>query len=493
MAKGSLNTEKKFSKGAIVFALLLLCNPNIAFFDILPDFIGYFVLMRAVSFSAKRVPFFEEARQGFFKLALLSLARFPAVLLSTFIRGANTSDGDIIALLSFVFSVLEAIFAFGCIANLFAGISHLGTRTGMKSVIGENPSAETLRSLTVLFMAVKCAASALPEFARLTSADSIGTVTTAFESMRYYPISFVIGQSLGYVFGFVWLAYFTRYLSAISASGEFYPAVMMLSSETREREIARKTKLDKVRYGLKLMIPAAFLSFDFTLTQAKNVNILPHFILGILLLFAILKFAVVKKRIHIITFLFGGLYIAAALVSWILTIRFHTRFSFTDLKLHSEAMELYRILEAASFSELLLFVPFAVFFTLSLIAFIKTHTGQAPSGVFDPLSEEREVAPYTSYDARCHRALTVRAWVFAAIGILGALARFLSVLIKADREFAHGALIPSVAPWFSVVVLILSAIWGFYTYMLVGTLDEDFSMKYAASKHASDNLDENRE
>ena len=42
------DSKKCFSYGAVVFALFLLCNPAIAFFDIFPDFIAYLILMSAV-------------------------------------------------------------------------------------------------------------------------------------------------------------------------------------------------------------------------------------------------------------------------------------------------------------------------------------------------------------------------------------------------------------------------------------------------------------
>ena len=473
--------EQAFPRGAIIFALFFIFNPTIAFFDILPDFIGCLVLLKVLEFPARRVPFFEEARRSLIKLTIVSLARFPAFLLSTFIRSANTMDGDIIVLLTWGFSILEAIFAFGLIGNLFAGISHLGLRTGKASIIGKNPSADSLRTISYVFIAVKCAASAIPELARLTSADSIGTITTGFESLRYYPIMFVIGQSLGYVIGLAWLAYFVRYLTNIKASGEYREAVLMLSDDDKEKAIGRQTRLDKIRLGLNFMVPAAFISFDFSLKQARNVNILPHFILGILLLLAVIKFTTVKSKTFVLTVISGCGFILSSLAAWITTIIFYDKYTYTDIKMNEKAPQLYRVCEFSAAIELVCFILFIVAFTLLLISFIKRHTGRTHPSLYDPLSDV-DGNDYTAFDKNYHKALTVRAWIFAAIGILGGAARCLAVFIKAEREFAYGALIPTVAPWFGVIELALAAVWGFYTYMFVGTLTEDFSMKYASIK-----------
>lgn len=475
------DSKKCFSYGAVVFALFLLCNPAIAFFDIFPDFIAYLILMSAVSFLAKRVPFFEEARIAFFKLALLSFARIPALFLSSFIRSSNTQDGDIIVLLSLVLSIIEALLAFSCISNLFAGISHIGLRSGNKSIIGENPTADNLKTLTYFFVAVKCIAPVIPEFSRLTSADSIGTLTTYSEGMRYYPVAFVVCQSLGYVIGFVWLAFFVRYLKAVCAEGNLYDTVMEFSSPEKEAQIEYKSKLEKTKSGLWFIIPAAFLSFDFTLDIFNDINILPGFIIGILLLFSILRLSTGKSKLTVLSLILGSVFTLSSLVCWIFGIRFFSKYTFVDLNLHSEVAKSYSTVKIMSIIELSLFVLFLVFFTLVLISFIKTHTGKSPCGTVNPFVAE-ENRTYTSYDRAYHRSLFVRAWVFFSLGALSGILRLLMVFVKAEREFSYGAFIPTIAPWLGVIQLAVSAVWGFFTYMFISTLAEDFTMKYAEAK-----------
>ena len=478
------DSKKCFSYGAVAFALFLLCNPAIAFFDIFPDFISYLILMRAVSFLAKRVPFFEEARIGFFKLALLSFARIPALLLSSFIRSSNTQDGDIIVLLSLVFSIIEALLAFSCISNLFAGISHIGLRSGNKWVIGENPTADNLKTLTFFFTAVKCIAPVIPEFSRLTSADSIGTLTTYSEGMRYYPIAFVVCQTLGYVIGLVWFSYFVRYLRAVCVQGGLYDTVMEFSSSEKEAQIEYKSKLEKVKSGLWFIIPAAFLSFDFTLDVFNDVNVLPGFIIGILLLFSIYRLTTVKSRTTVLSLILGAVFTLSSLVCWIFSIRFFSKYTFIDLNLHDEVTRAYSTVKILSFIELATFILFLALFTLVLISFIKTHTGSSPCGTENPFISDG--GTYTSYDRAYHKSLFIRAWVFFCFSVLSGALRLLLVFVKAEREFSYGAFIPAVAPWLGVIQLALSAVWGFFAYMFISTLAEDFTMKYAGAAHNSD-------
>ena len=65
--------EKKSNKaegvGLLVLAITFLVNPAVNIFDYLPDFIGYFIIAKALIYYADRAPYFNEARVGFLRLA----------------------------------------------------------------------------------------------------------------------------------------------------------------------------------------------------------------------------------------------------------------------------------------------------------------------------------------------------------------------------------------------------------------------------------------
>ena len=89
---------KNVKYGWLIFALIMLFNPNLQLIDILPDFIGFFILAKFIERAADAAPYFEEARAAFVKLGYISLAKIPALFVIVLVRSKNTLDNDIIAL-----------------------------------------------------------------------------------------------------------------------------------------------------------------------------------------------------------------------------------------------------------------------------------------------------------------------------------------------------------------------------------------------------------
>ncbi len=474
--------DKAFPRGLLLLALIMLFNPNINIIDILPDFIGYLIISRLIIHAARRVPFFEEARLGFLKLALISFMKYPAFILMVIIRGKNTLDNDIITLFSFAFAVIELIVAVSSINNLFAGLSYLGRRTGAPSVIGENPSADFLRALTLVFTVAKCVLYSLPEFLLLTTVGDAGSPTSMMSAARFYPAALVFAQVLGYAIGAAWLAFFARYLGRVRRSGEFYPAVMELSTDEKEEQISRIVRKKRVLTGIKILIPAALFSFDFSVKNLGGINVLPHFLIGILLLFAIFSFAAKRNRLFVITASAGGIYTVFSLITWLLGIDYHDTYSHTAALLYKEAREAFVLYAALSVIEAILLIVFLAGVTLLLVRFIKTHTGKTPPNVIDPLAADKELGEYSPYDKKYHNSLSLKAFIFLGVGILSTAAKLVHVFTDNERVFDGGALIPNVAPWLGSLTVIISVVWAVYTLYFTNILKEDFEMKYSEIK-----------
>ncbi len=474
--------DKAFPKGLLISALAMLFNPNINIIDILPDFIGYLIIARLMIHAARRVPFFEEARLGFLKLALLSFAKYPAFILMVMIRGKNTLDNDVITLFSFGFAIAELILAVSAVNNLFAGLSYLGRRTGAPSVIGKEPSSDFLRTLTIVFTVAKCVLYSLPEFLLLTTAGDAGSPTSMMPAARFYPAAMLFAQVLGYAIGAAWLAFFVRYITKIKSSGEFYPAVMQLSSDEKEGEIARSIKKKTVISGIKILVPAALLSFDLSLTNFNNVNVLPHFLIGILLLVAIFRFTTVKNKLFIISVIFGALYTAVSFITWLISINYHDTYSVTEIILYNKAERDFAIYSAFSIAEAVLLSVFLTLLAVLLISFIKKHTGKTPSNIKDPLAIGETAREYTSYDKKYHTSLIIKVLIFLAMGLLSTSAKLLHVFIDNKLVFEYGVLVPSLAPWLGTMTVIISLVWAAFSLYFTSILKEDFEIKYSEIK-----------
>ncbi len=108
-------------------ALVLLSNPNFHTLDLLPDVIGYLLLLAALRrVSALDESFFEVSR-ALRRLAWLSVARglgFIWIFSST----SPSEKPTLLLLVTFVVGVLELIVALPACNQLFRGLSYLATR-----------------------------------------------------------------------------------------------------------------------------------------------------------------------------------------------------------------------------------------------------------------------------------------------------------------------------------------------------------------------------
>ena len=168
-----LFTKKHYT--AILFSLLLLSNPNFHTVDILPDFIGYFLMAGAIGHAADIAPYFSEMRTWLNRLGVITLVKLPATL----VMYSNMHTGrDIVPLFTLSFAILELICLLALISNTYSGLSYLGQRSDVNSLIspikvfGIKVTTNGIKGFTTLFVVVKAVLNTLPTICLLTYTDA---------------------------------------------------------------------------------------------------------------------------------------------------------------------------------------------------------------------------------------------------------------------------------------------------------------------------------
>lgn len=108
--------------------LFFLFNPNINIIDVLPDAVGYFLILVSIGKLCDLCPELEDARSAFIRMFWISLAKLPALLLMFWITAVNVGEQTIILLFAFCFSVAELVFGVRAFSMFFEGLAYLGTR-----------------------------------------------------------------------------------------------------------------------------------------------------------------------------------------------------------------------------------------------------------------------------------------------------------------------------------------------------------------------------
>ncbi len=489
-----MRETKKDNKGlfSLTAALILLISPNVGVFDILPDFIAYFIIAKKLGYACECAPFFEEAREAVRKLALVTLIKLPASLLMTSFRAENYSDNDIRALFAITFAVFEAVLLFPAVKNLFAGFSYLGQRSENTALIKsfytnkkctKMMSPDSLAVFTYAFMLYKCLMSVLPETFLLTKIITTGEAERYFNIARLYPYAVVFGIVSVLTLGIIWIGRFKKYILAFNENGGFVLALDSMLDGGRRAELDVKKRVEGMKFGLLLLAVSSVLTLDLRFDNLNNIDLLPSFFLGFIMMFAGIRLSIfTDKGCHVK--LLGSLFTVCAFLRFLFEFSFFEKYGYELLSINANAKRSYILLIGAFVLETLFFIIFASSVGKILRAFVIKNTGIEPSN-------ER----YSRQDAEYHKLLTKKVYIFTGLSIALWLSKLAECILRFFSKNTYvsweveggdmsiirpdtGLVSESPLPWFGVAVLIISIIYIIYSFYFTSELREDVEMKY---------------
>lgn len=450
----------------LIFALVLIFNPNIQLIDLLPDFIGFFILAKFFEKAADCAPYFEEARSAFMKLGFISLAKIPALLIVLAVRSGNLLDNDIVALMTLIFAVLELIYIIPAIKNLFDALTYLGERTDARALISNGTliSTDTLRSFTFAFAIMKCLLYTLPEFLKLTRSVDIGSSVSMLTGSRYYPWAVVASLILGFVFGGVWLARGVRYVRMVQKEGLFFSALESIATASSYEEYVKKVDFRRRNRVFLAFIIAAVLSIDLTFSNISDVNLLPSFIFGTVFTVSLVYLTKMLKKETILcksAIACGVLFNTASIIKNVFDIRFLTKFGYSELlnSKNSEALSLYGNIKIFALVETVFYIALIVVFLLAMKQYTRENLGH-----FNAESNPKLTASY--YGDVDRRTITL-----SLLGIIVGIMSLINVFVNGNvkliftdaNDITMPTLVVSSVPWFGLALTVASIAYVFYS------------------------------
>ncbi len=466
-----LFTKKHYT--AILFSLVLLCNPNFHTVDILPDFIGYFLLALSIGYAADIAPYFTEMRTWLYRLGIVTLVKVPLTLV---MYGNMHSGRDIVPLFTLVFAILELICLIPLISNAYNGLSYLGQRSDVKSLIypvkifGIDFSLNGLRGFTTLFVVLKAVLNTLPTTCLLTYTDA----NMAKIAQTIYAPFELTSLAVVLIFGIVWCVVAFTYVKAVRREGGVGDGLMAMATEIKLEEIERKRKQGSLLGGVTLLFVSMFLTFDISFRQTNNINILPHFIFAIFIFVAFCRLCSDRKLHRILTVAFA-LCVLFGVVYQIATWVFFNNYTYLDILELKVAKDMYLCVEICSVVETISFLVYYVFLALSLAWSIRQNTGTDPN-------EEG----YSRASKDRHFRLTVKGVALFVILALISISKCVNVFLWGNphSEFTEGpdGVIDIMAEptfsWFGTLIFALSVICVIYGYLFTNELKDEIRMKY---------------
>ncbi len=410
--------ERRVRTWLFGIAAIFFFNPNIMLFDILPDFIGWGLLLLAFSPAADILPHMDVACTNFKRLFWIGLARIPAFVLMIDVYYSFQTERSIVPLLILCFGALELIFTFTAVKELFEGIGYAASRAESDGIFYLCPSASRTEALTrkaeklkekarsaqsegkskkairlgraadkatlkaqrriPLSALVRCACTLaiikflcefLPELTQLTTFDSLGYITPLSVNILSYRKYFVIlAAFIALIYGIFYLVRFIRYSRVLSSSNElkdyFEKSLSKLSENSPSLAIRRRVRLSALLFCVGFALMTDFYS--------DSLNVIPD-TLGYVILFAsaLTLLPMIKNKLGI---LLSG--IAATVLSalcWADTVSFTANHDYASVGMRESAQSAFSRLFLLSALEQLAALVFVFFICLALKELAKSY------------------------------------------------------------------------------------------------------------------------
>ena len=469
------NKKQKSIYKTVIFSLIFLFNPNISVIDILPDFIAYFLLARAFLYAADRAPHFEEARIAFKRLGWLNFFKFFGLAVMVFVKSENSSENDIIPLVTLVFAVLEILLVIVAIKNTFDALFYLGNRADAVSTITPfsvgkmKQRPEDLKTLTYFFATLKCFLYFIPTPFLLTGTSTVGKTTF----VKSFVIVLISSNIIGILIGIIWLILMRKYVLAIKKEGLFFPTLDKLLSANRELDLGKKIKLRSIISALSVLSVASLFTLELSLVENYDVNLIPHFIYALILLFAVYKLSPFARG-AVPAYISGAVYSVISLVTYVIQTKFLTKYGYARLVTSKAARAAYTPITVMSIVEFISLLVFLLFIAIMLRRFILENTG-----INDGSANEKSNESY-------YGSLLKKNYLFLGAGILAGLMKLISailhgyvkVIYSGANEEISGTVVSPAVEWIGLVVAICAFLYIGITLYFVSTLKDEVKMKY---------------
>lgn len=310
-----MKTSFKFRN--IVIAFVFLMNPCINIIDILPDFVGYLIIMRTIYAPAALYPQFRDAYTNFRNLTIISIAKTLALPIIFIISGTEMTW---LLILAFTFGGLEIFYGVVAFSKLFEGIYYSAERTAGSVVFDGYDRA---RVFTVVFSIFRPVAAFFPELTLLSSSE-YGTVTEtgvlSYADFRIPLTIFMILFSLAV--GIFWFVCAKRYFKRLFSDGEYISAI---SEKYSRFSIESPYFIDRrvVLSAVSLFAVGAILALELKL---DGVNYIPNFAAAALFIAAFCRVRKIFPKTALRGIIASVAYALTSAISWGFSVFFTAKY-----------------------------------------------------------------------------------------------------------------------------------------------------------------------
>ncbi len=262
----------------IIAGVIFLFNPFISLFDILPDIIGYALIIYGLSKIADVELKVKEAKRRMTQALYVGAGRFAFMIMALFME----FDSTLTLVFTFSFATLEFFFMIPAFNMFFEGLEYSRMRF-VENAAFLGTKAENAAKMTPIFIIVRAATAVIPELTSLeTDYGDVGDDIGLDNSGVLRIALIVLCALVALVFGLVWLSMVLSYLKELAKSSDFLAYI----KEKYETTVLTDRAL-AMRRSVRRFWNFTFASLFFlTCIAVDGYYLVPEFTSAVLLFFA---------------------------------------------------------------------------------------------------------------------------------------------------------------------------------------------------------------
>ncbi len=415
--------RKNLGIGLLPIGAIFLCEPTLGgTVDVLPDAIGYLLMMIGLRALADLNDYMENAITLCKRMMIVSACRF---LSAFWLFGFCTPKERPVTtlLISFIASVFELIFLTGAFKAMFDGFLYLGSRHDGTAMFGDKQKNATARmwKVTLVFIIAKAVVTTLPEFSSLTlssydDASPLRFLYNYISLLRTFSVIILIPM------GLVWVVCFCRYIRSVLKDEPFLSA---LTEKYKAEVLPREDIFLRRAIGAGTIILSIGMCFSLDI-YIDYISLLPDFLCPIILLFGfVLLKPYIGKNVYFPICAVAHTVTSAAVFFY--SIYFYDHFTMS-LALYSEkALLAYYTFCILKITDSMFFGAMMLSLLPSIRHIIVSYTGFAPLSVANFNREDKL--------KQVHGMLNKRITLVTVFSIAAALGSILYILLVRHATF----------------------------------------------------------
>ena len=275
----------------IAVGAVFLFDPFISVVDLLPDALGYLLMLLGLYRLSDLDERLMEATKGLRYLALIGVARLLSLFLA-FGLVSPTEQPVFVLLILFTLGVLDCIVLIPMWKNFCGGLLYLGSRNGATVMFDRRGLGgrtrtrnivERYTACTTVFFILREVLAILPEVTVLSHEKGGVEVGDATRFYDYVGLYRLVGGALSLILGIVWLIMTVRLVTKLKSDTPFFGA---LTEKYRTEVLTRGDlfAMRAVKSSLACLLVASVCALDIYL---DSVNILPDLLTALFLILSV--------------------------------------------------------------------------------------------------------------------------------------------------------------------------------------------------------------